>query len=240
MVSYGKIGTAGSVKTREFDTEEACQKDCEKLIQSKLKKGYVFDSSSQGVIKETAFTEEEFWEMIDKCKQRGSDIEEQMEWLTSCLSKKAVKDIVMFDYTFNQIYEKSYTSDLWAAAYIVMGGCSDDSFDYFRAWVVYLGKETYQTALENPITKQEGIKFGLVIHYDCCLIDQRNKKIINSSGVTTNPVGKLGDVPITPWETIILHTKSKPPHGGFFLFNAKKRLVLITNLKREVFESKAC
>jgi hypothetical protein len=150
MVSYGKIGTAGSVKTKEFDTEEACQKECEKLIQSKLKKGYVFDSSSQGVIKETAFTEDEFWEMIDKCKQRGSDIEEQMEWLTSCLSKKAVKDIVMFDYTFNQIYEKSYTSDLWAAAYIVMGGCSDDSFDYFRAWVVYLGKETYQTALENP------------------------------------------------------------------------------------------
>lgn len=56
----------------------------------------------------------------------------------------------MFDYIFNQYYYKSYTSNLWAAAYIVMGGCSDDSFDYFRAWLLYLGKETYETIIKDP------------------------------------------------------------------------------------------
>ena len=58
----------------------------------------------------------------------------------------------MFDFIFNQNCHKSYTSDLWAAAYIVMGGCSDDCFDYFRAWVLYLGKKSYVAAIENPET----------------------------------------------------------------------------------------
>lgn len=58
----------------------------------------------------------------------------------------------MFDYMFNDHYKKSYTSDLWAAAYIIMGGCPDDSFDYFRAWLLYLGKDIYEEAINDPET----------------------------------------------------------------------------------------
>lgn len=39
-VCYGRIGTNGQSKTKEFDSTEAAQKDAEKLIASKVKKGY--------------------------------------------------------------------------------------------------------------------------------------------------------------------------------------------------------
>ncbi|MDQ0272722.1 hypothetical protein J2S17_004615 [Cytobacillus purgationiresistens] len=88
--------------------------------------------------------------MLETAKKKGEYPDEQLEWLINHLSKRPVKDIVMFDYIFNQYYYKSYTSDLWAAAYIIMGGCSDDSFDYFRAWLLYQGKDTYESVINDP------------------------------------------------------------------------------------------
>lgn len=150
VVTYGKVGTVGAVKTKTFDSEEECRKEADKLIRSKMKKGYVIAESNNLVLKDSTMTETLFWELIDKCKEKGDDSDEQMEWLVYQLSKRPVKDIVMFDYIFNTYYLKSYTSDLWAAAYITMGGCSDDCFDYFRAFLLYLGKEAYETAIKDP------------------------------------------------------------------------------------------
>lgn len=151
-VTYGKVGTVGAVKTKEFHSVEACQKESEKLIKSKLKKGYIVAEGTCQLIKESEMTETLFWELLEMCKRNGEDIDEQMEWLVTHLSKRSVKDIIMFDSIFNQYYRKSYTSSLWAAGYIVMGGCSDDCFDYFRAWALYIGKEEYEAAIENPET----------------------------------------------------------------------------------------
>jgi hypothetical protein len=101
-------------------------------------------------MKESTMTEVYFWELLASAKAKGDDLEEQIEWLSLHLSRKPVKDIIMFDYFFNQTYRKSYTSDLWAAAYIIMGGASDDCFDYFRAWLLYQGKDAYETVIHNP------------------------------------------------------------------------------------------
>jgi predicted DNA-binding WGR domain protein len=40
-VTFGKIGTGGQTQTKEFDNDEECNKEAEKLIKEKLKKGYV-------------------------------------------------------------------------------------------------------------------------------------------------------------------------------------------------------
>ena len=42
-VTYGRNGTDGQSKTKSFDSEEACLKDAEKLINEKTKKGYSED-----------------------------------------------------------------------------------------------------------------------------------------------------------------------------------------------------
>ncbi len=40
----------------------------------------------------------------------------------------------------------------YCAGYILNGGCSDDSFEYFRCWLIAHGKEHFYTAMENPDT----------------------------------------------------------------------------------------
>ncbi|EMO65006.1 WGR domain protein [Leptospira borgpetersenii serovar Pomona str. 200901868] len=40
-VTYGKTGTAGQTSVKDFDTEEKCLKEVQKLLSEKLKKGYM-------------------------------------------------------------------------------------------------------------------------------------------------------------------------------------------------------
>jgi predicted DNA-binding WGR domain protein len=40
-VQYGRVGTTGQLQTKEFGSEAEAQKSFQKLLQEKLKKGYV-------------------------------------------------------------------------------------------------------------------------------------------------------------------------------------------------------
>ena len=42
-----------------------------------------------------------------------------------------------------------YNWDLWALAYIAQGGCSDDAFEGFRAWLILQGREIFELALTD-------------------------------------------------------------------------------------------
>ena len=150
IVSYGRIGTCGSINTKEFPSEAQCLKEANRLIESKLKKGYRESEQQVEEVSESTMTADQFWALLETAHRRGNDWEEQLEWLVGKLAKKPVHEIIGFDFHFTQQYSKSCTSDLWAAAFIVMGGCSDDSFDYFRAWLLFFGKEPYEQALNNP------------------------------------------------------------------------------------------
>jgi hypothetical protein len=49
----------------------------------------------------------------------------------------------------------SYRNPLWAAAYVINGGCSNDGFDYFRGWLITQGRDVFQRAVANPDTLAE-------------------------------------------------------------------------------------
>lgn len=55
---------------------------------------------------------------------------------------------------------ESYRWDLWAVAYIIQGGCSDDSFDYFREWIIAQGRTFYEGVLAAPERAAEGVAAG--------------------------------------------------------------------------------
>jgi hypothetical protein len=40
--------------------------------------------------------------------------------------------------------------DLWAAAYLINGGCSDDGFDHFRGWLIANGRDVLAGAVREP------------------------------------------------------------------------------------------
>ena len=95
-------------------------------------------------------TKPEFWEIIERSKQEVSSSDEQAEKLEKLLSELSADEIVSFDNIFTVLRHDAYRWDLWGVAYILCAGCSNDSFDYFRAWLIGRGQEFYDDAMADP------------------------------------------------------------------------------------------
>ena len=94
--------------------------------------------------------DEEFWRHIESSRLGVADCDEQSEKLSKILSELEPQEIVDFDRIMRQRLIEAYRWDLWAVAYIVNGGCSDDGFEYFRGWLIAQGKDYFEAALVNP------------------------------------------------------------------------------------------
>ena len=100
---------------------------------------------------ETSITEinkDTFWTLIDQAKEHpGGPGEWLMEQLVSMGPEQAKK----FDDIAHIYMDAAYQYGLWAAASVMeRGGCSDDGFTDFRAWLVGQGKDVYMAALKDP------------------------------------------------------------------------------------------
>lgn len=92
-----------------------------------------------------------FWNHIESSKnESGGDIDRQVEILGERLGSLPTEEIVSFNTIFNEFYFQSNTWNLWAAAYIINEGCSDDWFDYFRAGLISQGEAVFTEATRNP------------------------------------------------------------------------------------------
>ena len=95
---------------------------------------------------------QQFWAIIDEARKHAGGWEEMAEPLIDSLAGLEVPDIVKWEQIFREYQNLSYKKKLWAAAYVINGGCSDDGFDYFRAWLIAQGKDAFMAALEDPET----------------------------------------------------------------------------------------
>src|SRR6266496_618703 len=97
--------------------------------------------------------EDIFWQLIADSKQPSAgDSDAQVAALQERLQSLPESEIVEFDSLLHVQLDRSYHRDLWAAAYSINGGCSDDGFDYFRAWLIAQGERVYREALADPET----------------------------------------------------------------------------------------
>jgi hypothetical protein len=55
---------------------------------------------------------------------------------------------------------EAYRWDLWAAAAIIMEGCSESGFEEFRAWLIAQGRGVFEGALRDPETLAENEYLG--------------------------------------------------------------------------------
>lgn len=95
----------------------------------------------------------DFWRLIDASRRTGSgDVGDQAEALRRRLEQLQPHEIVEFDQIFREHLVAAYRWDLWAAAYIINGGCSDDAFEYFRCWLIAQGERVFREALTDPET----------------------------------------------------------------------------------------
>lgn len=92
-----------------------------------------------------------FWQLIEESRENaGGDVDAQAEELTDLLADLPADEIVAFNRVLHELLAAAYRWDLWAAAYIVNGGCSDDGFEYFRCWLISQGERVYREALDDP------------------------------------------------------------------------------------------
>lgn len=91
-----------------------------------------------------------FWEIIDTSLLNSKNLEEQNKKIFSALEKLSVDELIGFKFLLIKFEVMAYTPELWAAAYLVKNGCSDDGFEYFRYWLISRGEAVFKKAMENP------------------------------------------------------------------------------------------
>lgn len=91
-----------------------------------------------------------FWRTIGDARSGAEDEDAFLERLRAHLAKVGADELRDFQRHFHELHEQSYGWDLWGAAYVMNGGCSDDAFDYFRAWLIAQGQRVFERAIRDP------------------------------------------------------------------------------------------
>ncbi|MFJ4919348.1 DUF4240 domain-containing protein [Streptomyces sp. NPDC088725] len=95
--------------------------------------------------------ETEFWEIIDSTREAaGGDPEDHADLLVERLVLLDPDSVLDFARHFESRYNRAYRWELWGAAAVLLGGASDDAFDYFRCWLIGQGREIFEGALYDP------------------------------------------------------------------------------------------
>ncbi|NUK02936.1 DUF4240 domain-containing protein [Streptomyces lunaelactis] len=94
---------------------------------------------------------EHFWNLIDQARGKAvdssdADIANQATVLLAAQEPQQILDAqqILWD-----LMAASYQAPLWAAAYLINGGCSDDGFDYFRGWLITQGRTAFEQVIAD-------------------------------------------------------------------------------------------
>jgi hypothetical protein len=101
-------------------------------------------------------TKDEFWRIMEAARANTETGEADINALERSLEALTADEVAGFDRELQRRRVECYRWDLWAVAYIVNGGCSDDGFDYFRAWLITKGRKYFESALTDPVRAADG------------------------------------------------------------------------------------
>src|SRR5271154_131804 len=92
-----------------------------------------------------------FWNIIEIASRSAVNDSLRIEdALSRDLMKRPPQEIEQFQQTLKSKLDTAYTWELWGAAYLINGGCSDDGFEYFRCWLITRGRAIFESAVANP------------------------------------------------------------------------------------------
>ncbi len=95
--------------------------------------------------------ETEFWQLIDDTREAAQgDPVEQADLLVERLVELTPDEVVDFARLFEARLARAWRWDLWGAADLLLGGASDDAFDFFCCWLIGQGREVFEGALADP------------------------------------------------------------------------------------------
>ena len=100
----------------------------------------------------TEINKDTFWALIQEAKDTcGQDTDAWAKYMIDRLAGLGPEQSLMFLNYMDAYKDLSFRYGLWDAAKIFrVDGCSDDSFSYFRSWLIVQGKDVYMAALADP------------------------------------------------------------------------------------------
>ncbi|MFI9272527.1 DUF4240 domain-containing protein [Kitasatospora sp. NPDC052896] len=95
--------------------------------------------------------ETDFWQLIDETRDAAEgDPDDQADLLVDRLAQLTPDEVIDFARLFEARFQRAYTWELWGAAHLLLGGASEDGFDFFRCWLIAQGREVFEGAVHDP------------------------------------------------------------------------------------------
>ena len=122
-------------------------------------------------IKNDKMDKSEFWKIIEySIAKSDSDKLEQEKIIVEKLSTYNAEQIIEFEIIFRQFIIEADEFKIMGVQKIIEGYVSDDSFLYFRCWLIGKGEKIYTETLKNPeflaenISKDEETNFEGIMY----------------------------------------------------------------------------
>ena len=95
-----------------------------------------------------------FWGLVEDARGAVDDTVADPDGVADALVKVLggleADQIAGFGAELARLQVESYRWGLWAAAYLINSGASEDGFDSFRGWLIAQGREVWEGALAEP------------------------------------------------------------------------------------------
>ncbi|MBR9727579.1 DUF4240 domain-containing protein [Shewanella intestini] len=109
-------------------------------------------------------TPSQFWALVTRTSATQSS-DECVAALKMKLSNLDDDELAAFDKWFGQQLRKSYTWDVWGAAYVVTGCDSEHGFTEFQCFLLSLGEQVYHEVINDPDSLAKLDAWPLVDNY---------------------------------------------------------------------------
>src|SRR3569833_1105515 len=96
-------------------------------------------------------TLDQYWGLVEEVhRESGGDMDRKCKLLDERMRKLTSDEVRSFGEHFGELVYRAYLGELWAAAFIIGHGCSDDSFMDFRSTLISMGHDIFENALVDP------------------------------------------------------------------------------------------
>ena len=118
----------------------------------------VNNSELKEFVKNDKMDKTEFWKIIDySIAKSNNEKSEQEKVIIEKLATYSPEEIIEFEVIFRQLIIDADDFKIMGAQKIIEGYVSDDSYLYFRCWLIGKGEKIYTETLKNPEYLSENI-----------------------------------------------------------------------------------
>jgi len=95
--------------------------------------------------------EDRFWDIVQRVHNISEgEMDRKCVALRQQIAALSRDASLEFAQLFDDMMDKAYHWPLWGAAYVIHGGCGDDTFTDFRSSLISRGRQAFERALADP------------------------------------------------------------------------------------------